>query len=201
MAKTLIITLALIVIIVLLVIIAAKPPTLVSKPAEQIQITPEQPTPKATVPERGEPTPQAQETKPIPAGVDAQKVYPQEVDFYVNNIRVPESTTYEAGLNYIPIKKHDMKTFAGSFGPYPEDITKNLRVVMCAEFYNMPSTPACELVPILYRGNYISFARGYQSDEYVGGMAAKDYVAYYDVYAGDVAIAHSNRAVIRTVPD
>ncbi len=200
MGKTIIISIGLIVIIVLLVIIAAKQPTIITTPSEQ-QIIIEQPTPRAQDLERGEPTPKAEEITPLPAGVDIQKVYPQQLNFYVNDIRVPTSTTYAEGLNFIPIKEHDIKTFAGSFGPYFEDPTQELRVVMCAEYYKVVAAPACERVPILYRDNYVSFARGYQSDEYIGGMAAKDYVAYYDVYAGDTAIAHSNKAVIRTVKD
>lgn len=198
MAKIILISIGLIVIIVLLTIMAVREPTIITTPAEQPIII-EEKTPIAEEIERGEPTPVAPEITPLPAGVDIQKVYPQQLNFYVNDIRVPTSSTYAEGLNFIPIKEHDIKTFAGSFGPYFEDPTPELRVVMCAEYYKVVAAPACERVPILYRDNYVSFARGYQSDEYIGGMAAKDYVAYYDVYSGDTAIAHSNKAVIRTV--
>ncbi len=112
---------------------------------------------------------------------------------------MPESTTYEEGLNFIPIKDDQLKTFAGSFGPYFEDVTPYLKVVLCAQLYKVTAAPACEIVPLVYKEKYVSFARGYQSDEYIGGFAAKDYVAWYDVYVASTLVATSNRAVIRTV--
>ena len=42
-------------------------------------------------------------------------------------------------------------------------------------------------------------SHSYQFDEYIGGMAARDYLAYYTVYSGDAVIAESNKAVIRTI--
>ena len=198
MAKTLFITALLIVIIGLLIYMAARQKTVITTPEPKPVETPQAPTPKALEPERGTPTPKAPEEVLPKAGVEIEKVVPQEVNFWVNNIKVPPSTTYKEGLNFIPIKQSNLKTFAGSFGPYFEDPTPHLKVMLCAEFYKIQAAPACEIVPFLFRDRYASFAKGYQYDEYIGGMAAKDYVAYYDVYVGTTPIAHSNKAVIRT---
>ncbi len=203
MAKTLLITAALIVIIVLLVIIAAKPPTITTEPVGkpiQMQPTPAAPTPKAPEPAIEKPTPRAPEIEPTPPGIEISKVYPQEVNFWVNEIRVPETIDYY-GAKFIPIKESQLKTFAGSFGPYFEDPTPYIKVILCSEFYKVQAAPACEMVQLIYRDNYVSFAKGYQFDEYIGGMAAKDYLAYYDVYVGETPVAHSNKAVIRTIKD
>ncbi len=203
MAKTAIITILLIVAIVLLVYIAVRPQTtIITTPVPQpapIVVQPQ--TPRAPVIEVGVPTPKAPATKQPTAGIEMEKVLPQQVDFYVNDIRVPESTTYEQGLNFIPIKKSNIKTFAGSFGPYFEDPTPHMKVVLCAEYYKVAAAPACEVVQLNYQNKYVTFARGYQFDEYIGGMAAKDYAAYYTIYAGEAPIGYSNKAIIRTVSD
>jgi len=202
MAKTLIVSIGMIAIIVLLVIIVARQQTIVTTPVtEQIQVIPEALTPRAPEIERGEPTPRAKEPEALPSGVPAEQVYPQDLSFWVNSIRVPETTAYESGYNFIPIKKSNLKTFSGSFGPYFDPPPASLKVILCSELYKVQAAPTCEQVPLIYRDNYVSFARGYQFDEYIGGQAAKDYLAYYDIYLGDTAIAHSNVAVIRTVAD
>jgi len=203
MAKTLVIAGALVLIVVLLIIIALKlPQPIQTTPVpEAKEVVIEQPTPKAKVPERGEPTPREQEVRPPPEGVEISKVYPNEVHFWVNKIRVPETTTYEAGYNFIPLKEDNLKTFAGTFGPYSEDPIPYIRVSLCSEMYKVGGAPTCETVPLTYRDRYVSFAKGYQFDEYIGGVAVKDYIAYYDVYAGETSVAHSNVAVIRTVKD
>jgi hypothetical protein len=201
MAKTAIITILLIVAVVLLVYIAARAPTTIITTPVPPTPAPQPLTPRAPPIEVGVPTPKAPVTKIPSAGIEMEKVMPQQVDFYVNNIRVPTSTTYAEGLNFIPIKQHDIKTFAGSFGPYFEDPSPHMKVVLCAEFYKVAAAPACEVVPLVFQDKYVTFARGYQFDEYIGGMAAKDYVAYYTIYAGEPAVGHSNKAVIRTVKD
>lgn len=203
MAKTLILGALLVVIIGMLLYIAARPPATITIPVQQpAAVDRGEPTPRA--PDRiiMPPTPKAEEAEESPqAGIPAEIIYPQEVNFWVNAIRVPDTTAYQEGLNYIPVKKNDIKTFAGSFGPYPIDPTQHIKVVLCAEFSNMPAAPACETVPVMYRENWVSFARGYQYDEYIGAMAAKDYTAYYDVYIGNTRVASSNKAVIRTIKD
>jgi hypothetical protein len=199
MAKTAIIAILLICVAVLLVYIAARAPTTIVTTPVPPTPAPQPLTPRAPPIEVGVPTPKAPVTKIPQAGIEIEKVIPQQVDFYVNDIRVPESTTYAEGLNFIPIKQHDIKTFAGSFGPYFEDPTPHMKVVLCAELYKVAAAPACEVVPLVFQDKYVTFARGYQFDEYIGGMAAKDYVAYYTVYAGEPAVGYSNKAVIRTV--
>jgi hypothetical protein len=199
MAKTAIITILLICVVVLLVYIAAKPATIMTTPVPTPIPTQQPLTPRAPQIEVGVPTPKAPVTKIPQAGIEIEKVIPQQVDFYVNDIRVPPSTTYAEGLNFIPIKQNDIKTFAGSFGPYFEDPTAHMKVVLCAELYKVAAAPACEVVPLVFQDKYVTFARGYQFDEYIGGMAAKDYVAYYTIYAGEPAVGYSNKAVIRTV--
>lgn len=199
MAKTAIITILLIFVVVLLVYIAVRQPAVVTTP---LQPTPIQPlTPRAPAIEVGVPTQKAPVTKQPAAGIEIEKVIPQEVNFWINDIRAPETTTYAEGLNFIPIKQSDIKTFAGSFGPYFEDPTPHMKVVLCAEYYKVAAAPACEVVQLVFRDKYATFARGYQFDEYIGGMAAKDYVAYYTVYAGEAPVGYSNKAVIRTVKD
>ena len=201
MTKTFIISILLIVIIVILTIIAVRQPaTIVTTPSkqeipEQRELTPHAPVIQPEIPTQKAPEP----APPLSPGVQAEKIYPSETTFWVNEIRVPPSTTYEEGLNFIPIKDDQLKTFSGSFGPYFEDVTPYLKVVLCSQFYKVTAAPSCEIVPIVQQGNSVSFARGYQSDEYIGGNAAKDYIAWYDVYVANTLIATSNRAVIRTV--
>lgn len=189
-----IIVLLLVILGVLLILAIQTPP---------LQTTPiDQPTPKApwldqqviVVDEPSAPTPKAPE--PTQPGIPFEKIQVQSAQFYVNNIRVGQINTYD----YIPIKKSQVKTFAGSFGPYAEDPTQYLRVELCSEMKDFPK-PACEVVPLLFRDNYVSFARGYKYDEYIGAQAVKDYTAYYVVYSGDTAIAKSPQARIRTVTD
>ena len=201
MVKTFIISTLLIVIIAILLIIAVQQKTITTTPQQpEIKQPTEELTPRAPVQQPETPTQKAPEQpEPLTPGVQAEKIYPQQVLFWVNEIKVPQTTSYEGGLGYIPIKKDRLKTFAGSFGAYFEDPTPHLRVVLCAELYKVQAAPACEIVPIIYRDKYVSFARGYQYDEYIGGQAAKDYAAWYDVYVADTLVATSNKAVIRTV--
>jgi len=199
MAKTAIITILLIFVVVLLVYIAVRQPAVVTTPAQPTPI--QQLTPRAPAIEVGVPTQKAPVTKQPAAGIEIEKVIPQEVNFWINDIRAPETTTYAEGLNFIPIKQSDIKTFAGSFGPYFEDPTPHMKVVLCAEYYKVVAAPACEVVQLVFQDKYATFARGYQFDEYIGGMAAKDYVAYYTIYAGEAPVGYSNKAVIRTVRD
>jgi len=196
---TAIIIILLLIVITILIFLAAQQPPIQSIPV------PEQPTPKAPwvdneqviiVEEQTSPSPKAVEPTE-PAGVPLDKVYAQSVEFFVNNIRVGVIDTY----NYIPIKKSQVKTFAGSFGPYAEDPSDYIRVELCAELVDFPAKPACEVVPIAFRDKYVSFARGYKYDEYIGAQAAKDYTAYYTVYVGDTVVGNGPKARIRTIND
>jgi len=92
--------------------------------------------------------------------------------------------------------------FAGSFGPYQIDPRPSIKVQLCAENYNVPQpSPNCQPVELTYSQGTVAFAVGLKYDEYIGGMAAKDYLAYYVVYSGDAKVAESEKAVIRTVKD
>lgn len=197
MAKTVIIVGALLAAVVLLVIVAQEPKqTTVTTPIQQSPgdiIVNEVPSPRADT--SSPPSPRSSE--PTPSGIDAAKVFPSEVNFWVNEIYVPASSYGEG--SFIPLDEDDLKTFAGSFGRYQENPTAHLTVKLCSEYAKIKAAPVCESVPLLYRDNMVTFARGYQFDEFIGGQAAKDYIAYYTIYAGDTVIANSNRANIRTV--
>lgn len=195
MAKKLIITGGLIILIIILVLLAQRP-AITPAPEDKQLIAQPEPTPRAIPETIPEPTPRAQEPEPTEPGVKLDVVYPDQVTFWVNEIRVPE-TYYSA--QFIPIQEDNIKTFAGSFGPYPENPAHALRVVLCAEFTKVPAAPACEPVPLAFQDGYVTFARGYQEDEFIGAMAAKDYAAYYVVYAKETPVAYSNKAIIRTV--
>ncbi len=190
--KTITALLVMILLVLVLIAIATKQ---FAKPEQKLVGKPiEAKTPRAQEPIRDK-TPKAEETPLVKPGVKAELVYPSQANFWVNELRVAE--TYGEN-NFIPLRQSSVKTFAGSFGPYPE-APKNLKTVLCAELYKIPAAPSCETVETIYRQNYVSFAKGYVYDEYIGGMAAKDYIAYYDVYLGETRVASSNRAVIRTV--
>ncbi len=189
MAKTLVISALLAIIILILVYIAAKPAILIAQPEQQII---QEPTPRA---EEGTPTPKATETTPTAPGT-SESLFPQEITFWVNSIRVQSLTT----SNFIPVPEDNVKTFAGSFGPYFDE-PEGLKVVLCSELSKVTAAPSCETVATIYKDRYVSFARGYDSDEYIAGMAVKDYLAYYTIYHGDIVIGKSPTANIRTVKD
>ncbi len=196
MVNKIFITIGMIAVIVLLLYIAAKPSeVVVTTPSpiivEQPQV--QQPTPIERPTPRAEPEPE-----PLPPGPSMEDLLPTETNFWVNTIRVPDVSDYE-GYNFIPVKKDDLKTFAGSFGPYFADPSQYITVILCSELYKVKAAPACQRVQTIYRDNYMSFAAGFASDEYIGGMAVKDYLAYYVIKAEDTVIGHSSTAVIRTV--
>ena len=123
-------------------------------------------------------------------------LYPDEVYFWVNDILVPQSSLYN-GTSFIEIRSDQIRTFAGSFGPYFDD-APNLTVVLCAELAKAKAPVACEEVDTVYRDNYVTFVQGYGPGEFIGGRVYKDYTAYYNVSVGDVQVAASNKAVIQT---
>ncbi|MBI4145857.1 hypothetical protein HY489_00810 [Candidatus Woesearchaeota archaeon] len=200
MAKRIIIPLVLAVAIVGLLVVVSRQPDLRTVPVPTpapLDVPRELPSPRVDVtPEQ--PTPRAQEIKEKPAGIPVERVFPEDVTFYVNNVFIPPSTSYEGG-SFIRIQRDDVKTFAGSFGPYEEDPTPYLKVVLCAEFTDFEGAGACEQVQLLFRNQYVSFAKGYEFDEYIGQLAAKDYEAFFIVNVGDTKVAESNHARIRTV--
>ncbi len=200
MAKAIIITLVLLAIIVVLLFVAVQQPQIVyTQPTEKPAVIPEQPTPTAPIIHE-EPTPRAEVKEPTVAGVEFDKVYPQDVNFWVNEILVPKTSLYE-GQQFIPIKEGDIKTFAGSFGPYYYDPSDHIKIKLCAQLKNYEVGETCEIVPFSFREKYVTFVKGYQHDEFIAGFAAKDYKVWYDVFVGDTRIAASNVAIVRTVRD
>ncbi len=123
---------------------------------------------------------------------------PDEVYFWVNNLLIPETTLYN-GSQFIAIRKDQIRTFAGLFGPYFDDPVGEIDVILCAELTKIQAPLACERMELIFRDKYVSFAKGFGPDEYIGGRVYKDYTAYYNVYQGNTTIAVSRKAVIRTV--
>jgi len=193
---------AFIVLVVLAGLFPPIEPPIESKPTPQIAVQPERQMPPVQ-----EPTPPVRAKTPVspiaqlPENVAPSftQLRPSEVLFWVNEIDVPPYQ--ETFYNFLPIQESDLKTFAGRFGPYAKDPREWLRVDLCAEQYKIPAGPACMPMRITFDGAYASFAVGLQHDEYVGGLAAKDYLAYYVVRSGEAVVAQSNKAVVRTVRD
>ena len=133
----------------------------------------------------------------IEKGVRFESVYPEEVNFWVNTILVPQVSLYN-GSSFILLRKESIKTFAGSFGPYKDDPSEFIEVLLCSELSKVNVAPACEKISATFQNDFMSFAKGYTPDTFIGGIAAKDYTAYFDVFVGNTSIAVSNKAVIRT---
>lgn len=138
-------------------------------------------------------------TKPKNIAPAGESFVPDKVAFWVNQIQVPPYS--ESFYDFIPLKETKLKTFSGTFGPYAIDPRQDLRVDLCSELYKVPSAPACQPVQLSFQDAYASFAVGLAYDEFIGGMAAKDYLAYYKIFYDGNHIATSNKAVVRTVKD
>ena len=125
------------------------------------------------------------------------KYIPSQMYFFVDSIIVPEVQAY----NFLPLPQDDMRTFSGKFGPYPEDYSDLLTVELCSFVSSQPEMIACEKVRDLnYIDGYITFARGYDWDEYIGGMAMRNFGAFYRVKSPEFGeIAKSNSAVVELV--
>ena len=58
----------------------------------------------------------------------------------------------------------------------------------------------CESVALNYANGYVSFARGYDEDEYIARQALKNYGAIYFIISPDYGnIAQSNTAIIKLI--
>ncbi|MBW3018912.1 hypothetical protein KY329_01875 [Candidatus Woesearchaeota archaeon] len=189
--------------VTLLVLAGLNPPAeLETSPIEApVVVVPEQYPAiiEKTTPEIPEPkTPKVGE--PVNVAPSFAELVPSQTRFFVNEIDVPPfSSSY---YNYMPIKQHDIKSFAGAFGPYEKDPRQWIKVQLCAENYKVPQpAPACQPVEMTYSQGMVAFAVGLKYDEFIGSMAAKDYIAYYIVSSGDAKVAESEKAVIRTVKD
>jgi len=191
--------------VVLIVLAGLNPPNeIIAQPDIPVIVVPDQPVVYPEIVEKVTPevpeakTPKAEEVVNI--APEFKDLVPSETRFFVNEIEVPPfSSSY---YNYIPLKEHDLKSFAGSFGPYSKNPIPYINVKLCAENYKVSNpAPVCQPVELIFRQGMVSFAVGLQYDEYIGGMAAKDYLAYYTITSGDANAGESNKAVIRTVKD
>ncbi|MBW2994603.1 hypothetical protein KY315_04255 [Candidatus Woesearchaeota archaeon] len=134
----------------------------------------------------------------MPGDLPAEAKYiPSQMEFYVDSIIVPEHQAYD----FLPIPKDDMRTFSGKFGPYPEDYRNSIYVELCAFVLSQPEMEACEKMrDTTFRRGYISFARGYDWDEYIASLGMRNFGAYYKVMSPEFGeIAKSNVAKINLV--
>ncbi|MBD3304451.1 hypothetical protein GF343_04850 [Candidatus Woesearchaeota archaeon] len=132
------------------------------------------------------------------AAPDWNKLRPVNVEFYVNSIIVPSGLNE---YNFLPLKKDDMRVFSGKFGPYPEDYRNLLYVELCSYVLSQPEMSGCEKIRDLnFENGYIAFARGYDYDEFIAGLAMRNFGAYYVVKSTEFGqVAKSNKAVINLV--
>ena len=123
---------------------------------------------------------------------------PLNVEFYVDSIMVPPVMNE---YNFLPLKKDKMRSFSGKFGPYTEDYRKFLYVELCSYVLSQPEMFGCEKIRDLnYVDGYIAFARGYDYDEFIAGLAMRNFGAYYVVQSTEFGpVATSNKAVINLV--
>ena len=94
-----------------------------------------------------------------------------------------------------------MRSFSGKFGPYPEDYRKFLYVELCSYVLSQPEMFGCERIRDLnFEDGYVAFARGYDYDEFIAGLAMRNFGAYYVVQSTEFGpVATSNKAVINLV--
>lgn len=194
---------------------------------EQLPVVPEIPQQAAPVPEVPQPTPVVPEIPPAPEaapqvpsetpeeesglifgeGLSAaaqqptptkENLIPAYMQFQVNKLTIPEYFGYE----FIPIKKDNIRTFAGGFGPYYYDYRPYLYVQLCSFVSNQPEMFACEKVSLNYINNYITFVNGYKPDEFIGNVAMREFGAYYIVSSKEYGLlAKSYVAHIKIVND
>lgn len=177
-------------------------------PAQQpTPIVPEiQPTPEAT-PQVPSETPEEESGLIFGEGLGAaaqqptptkENLIPAYMEFQVNKLMIPEYFGYE----FIPIKKDNIRTFAGKFGPYYYDYRPYLYVELCSFVSSQPEMFACEKANLNYINNYLTFVNGYKPDEFIGNVAMKEFGAYYLVRSKEHGIlAKSNVAPIKIVND
>ncbi|MBW3002178.1 hypothetical protein KY338_03405 [Candidatus Woesearchaeota archaeon] len=129
---------------------------------------------------------------------DWNNLRPVNVEFYADSIMVPPVMNE---YNFLPLKKDDMRTFSGKFGPYSEDYRKYFYVELCSYVLSQPEMFGCEKIRDLnFMDGYITFARGYDYDEFIAGLAMRNFGAYYVVQSTEFGpLATSNKAVINLV--
>jgi hypothetical protein len=94
---------------------------------------------------------------------------PQALSFAVDRIAIQESN-YNA---FLPLKEDRIHTYSGRAGYYAEDPLPFIQGYLCAYAYKIQGAPLrCERVDLAYQDEVVSFARGYDGDEYIGHQAA-----------------------------
>ncbi len=131
-----------------------------------------------------------------------QEFVPQEIAFWAQGVRVYPGLSE---IDFIPVKSTDMKEFGGTFGPYTQDFLDNwgkaIKVKLCSKSTAMAkvSTPHCQTVSTFFDDGYLTFAIGYDYDEYIGWTALRNYEAYFLVLNGDAIVSESPHVYIRTI--
>lgn len=139
-----------------------------------------------------------EERPAMPGAAPGQEwLVPQSVELYVDSIMVPEMDAYD----FIPLSEDKMRTFSGKFGPYTENYNEYLYVELCSFVLSQPEMFACEKIKDLnYANNFLSFARGYAHDEFIAGLAMRNFGVYYSVKSTEFGpLAKSNSARINLV--
>ncbi len=125
-----------------------------------------------------------------------ENLIPAYTEFQVNKLMIPEYFGYE----FIPIKKDNIRTFAGKFGPYYYDYRPYIYAELCSFISNQPEMFACEKANLNYINNYLTFVNGYKPDEFIGNVAMKNFGTYYLVRSKEHGLlAKSNVATIKIV--
>lgn len=129
---------------------------------------------------------------------DLHVLRPVSVEFFVDSILVPP---FMNEYNFLPLKKDRMRSFSGRFGPYSEDYRDVLYVELCSFVLSHPDMISCEkIIDLNFVDGYVTFARGYDFDEFIAGLAMRNFGAYYVVQSKEFGhITESNAAVINLV--
>ncbi len=129
-----------------------------------------------------------------------EMLVPKALGFMVDSITIPENNYY----HFISLKQGKIHTFSGIAGYYNQDPTFFIQAQLCSYAYKIPSSPLfCELAPLSYSNNKISFANGYKPNYYIGNQAAgTDFAALFVLANADYGIlAASPIAYLRWVDD
>jgi hypothetical protein len=123
---------------------------------------------------------------------------PISTSFYVDSIPVMVNMQ---SPDFFPLSKYNMRVFSGKFGPYPENYNKFVYVELCSFVESQPEMFGCERIRNLnFVDGYLTFARGYDWDEYIAGLAMRNFGAYYVVKSTEYGpLATSKRAIINLV--
>jgi len=99
---------------------------------------------------------------------------PATTIFSANRIVIPERQF----IQYLPLRAGRIRHFQGRFGPYEQDLRQYLEVHLCSAEINL-GLQACEVVQTSFRDGWVEFAKGYTEEEFIGGLAREQFVAFY----------------------